>query len=532
MLPAVGVDRPVGRRLQLHARVQQGIGVRSIAWSRVQAVALLAVVRDRQAAVQTPRVGQHQAVVQRNRRRHVRRARQGVADGRQHLGHARRAERDDLCVQEGGGDIEIQALVRAFEQDGVECELDPLALGLADVSAAVGVIGQTGRRLQLLEFIGEDVHRQAKTVRRPTQPGLIGGDGFGIERQGLGLGEDRGAVEAAAAIAGPRRDEDVQVRGKGVFGRDPTRHVVVLEGAVPDEGIGRGEGLGEGRDAPRVQVVVAPAEGRLVAGVTQTARQGQLVGQVIVDLAEHGEAVARLLVQVVVLGPGRIAGPVGVEVDIVRDVEGAHDPVQTTVVVVAQTHFQRGLVQRLIGIEARGRIGRAVAVALHRASRALDVADHRQIQVIAQTMLQRRRHAIDVDAMGRILRRIELVRVVVLARIGDIAVQRRRDTVVLARVAPVAAAEQLHGQVGVRREIEGDSGPAGEQILVAETFTAARIDDGRNLGLGHAGDDRLEARQVARARPGHEAAPCSASTASRTPTVSLRGPPTAASIAR
>lgn len=97
-------------------------------------------MRDRQAAVQTPAVGQHQAVVELNRRRHVRPARQGIPDGRQLLGHARRAERDDLRVQEGGGDVEVEALVRAFEQHGIDGELDPL-LSASPTLAFVTFVG-------------------------------------------------------------------------------------------------------------------------------------------------------------------------------------------------------------------------------------------------------------------------------------------------------------------------------------------------------------------------------------------------------
>ncbi|MNS26085.1 hypothetical protein D3C72_579970 [compost metagenome] len=194
----------------------------------------------------------------------------------------------------------------------------------------------------------------------------------------------------------------------------------------------------------------------------------------------------------------------GVESDVVRDVEGAHNPVQPAAGVVAEAHFQRGLAQVLVRVEARGRIGRAVAIALDRAGRALDVADHGQVQVVGKLMLQHRRHAVDVDALGRIFGRIELVGIVVLARVGDVAVQRRRDAVVLARIAPVATAEQLQRHSGLGAEVQSHGGATGEQVLVAEAFTTARIDDGRNLGLDNAADHRTIAGQIARARARHE----------------------------
>ncbi|MNV06596.1 hypothetical protein D3C71_969810 [compost metagenome] len=195
----------------------------------------------------------------------------------------------------------------------------------------------------------------------------------------------------------------------------------------------------------------------------------------------------------------------GVEIDVVRDVEAAHDPIQTTTRVVAQAHFERGLAQGFVGVEARGRIGRAVAIALDRAGRALEVADHGQVQVVAQPVLQDARHAVDVDALGRVFRRIELVGVVVLAGVGDIAVQSGRDPVVLARIAAIPATEQLQRQVRLGAEVHGHGGATREQISVAEAFAAPRIDNGRDLGLDDAADHGTVAAEIARAGARHEA---------------------------
>lgn len=166
----------------------------------------------------------------------------------------------------------------------------------------------------------------------------------------------------------------------------------------------------------------------------------QPVGDVEVDLAERGDAVAGLLVQVVVHRSRRVAGPAGVEVDLVGDEEPADDPVEPAACIVAQPDLQRGLAQLFIGVEAGRGIGRAVAVALDRSRGGLGARNDREVEVVAELMLQGRRQTVNVDVLRGIFGRIELVGVIVLAGVGDVGVERRRDPVVLARLATIPTA--------------------------------------------------------------------------------------------